>query len=87
VQVETCTDMSLPQSSPMAPFKSHNKIVLGTLQPCHVHTSSLKCVEIKYLSSAIKYIGEIGSLSMGTISSMTHQDGIQFLAQALTGIS
>jgi hypothetical protein len=36
VQVETCTDMSLLQSSCMTPFKSCNKIHPGTSQPYHM---------------------------------------------------
>jgi hypothetical protein len=31
VQVETCTDMSLLRWSRMAPFKSRNKLIPGTL--------------------------------------------------------
>jgi len=37
MQVETFTDMSLLQSSHMAPYKSHNKIIQGTSQPHHIH--------------------------------------------------
>jgi len=41
VQVETCADMPLLQSSHMAPFNYQNKIIQGTSEPRHVHLTTL----------------------------------------------
>jgi len=50
VKVEICTDLSLLRSSHMVPFKSHNKIILGTSLPHCVFQVPVELAVLQILS-------------------------------------